>query len=243
MRSRLVLAAALLASSLTGALLRATGGQASGIAVSGTVSVRTQSAGAAPERSDVVVWLTPVGDTPRPRVSAARRFKIDQQNKIFTPHVLVVPTGSTVDFPNLDPIFHNVFSLFDGRRFDLGLYEAGTTRSVNFTRPGVCFVFCNIHPEMSAVVVVVDSPYYTMSNAAGAVSLPDVPQGRYRLSVWHERFKPEDPSEFPREVAIGPSSATLGALRFVEASRVPASHKNKFGHDYLPPPPTSPVYP
>ncbi len=211
--------------------------------VAGTVSVRTQSSAAAADRSDVVVWLTPQGDTPRPpRTTSPRRFRIDQKDKTFMPHVLVVPTGSFVDFPNLDPIFHNVFSLFDGRRFDLGLYEAGTTRGVHFTRPGVCYVFCNIHPEMSAVVVVVDSPYFASSTSAGAFTIADVPQGRYRLSVWHERFRPEDPAEFPKDVTVGTGATPLPTIRLVEASRVPTAHKNKFGHDYLPPA-AGPVYP
>ena len=211
-------------------------------AVSGSVTVKTQAPTSA-DRSDVVVWLLPAGDTPRPRQIPVRRFKIDQLNKTFVPHVLVVPVGSAVDFPNLDPIFHNVFSLFDGRRFDLGLYEAGTSRGVSFTRPGICYVFCNIHPDMSAVVVVVDSPYFAQSNGAGAFSIADVPAGRYRLSVWHERFKPEDSADFPKDIVVTGASTSLVPIRLVEASRVPAPHKNKFGHDYTPPPPTSPIYP
>lgn len=210
--------------------------------MTGSVVIGGQTAGFA-DKSDVVVWLSPTGETPRARPTPGKRFKIVQQGKRFQPHLLVVPSGSIVDFPNLDPIFHNVFSLFDGKRFDLGLYEAGTTRSVNFTRSGVCYVFCNIHPEMSAVVVVVDAPYFTTSSAAGTFSIPDVPPGRYKLSVWHERFKPEDASEFPKDVTIAASSVTVGALRFVEASRVPAPHKNKFGHDYAPPGGTNPIYP
>ena len=210
--------------------------------VTTSVIVRTTLPSPA-DRSDVVVWLTPAGETTRRRPAAGRRFKIDQQNKTFSPHVLVVPIGSFVDFPNLDPIFHNVFSLFDGRRFDLGLYEAGTSRGVSFTRPGVCYVFCNIHPEMSAVVVAVDSPYYAQSGAAGTIVLSDVPPGRYRMSVWHERFKPEDPSEYPKEIVVAAPATTLPVVRLVEANRVPAPHTNKFGHDYTPPPPTTPAYP
>lgn len=212
------------------------------LAVSGTVTVSGQGAGFS-DRSDVIVWLSPVGDTPRPRLPQGRRFRIDQQNKRFQPHVLVVPVGSSVDFPNLDPIFHNVFSLFDGKRFDLGLYEAGTTRSVNFTRAGVCYVFCNIHPEMSAVVVAVDSPYYAATGANGSFTMADVPPGRYRLSVWHERFKPEDAAEYPKEVSLSPGAATLAPIRLVSAGRVPAPHTNKFGHEYTPPSPASPAYP
>lgn len=216
--------------------------QQGGATVTTSVTVRTSLASPA-DRSDVVVWLSPAGEVVRRRPASGRRFRIVQQNKTFSPHVLVVPVGSFVDFPNLDPIFHNVFSLFDGRRFDLGLYEAGTTRGVSFTRPGVCFVFCNIHPEMSAVVVAVDSPYYGQSSAAGTISVADVPPGRYRMSVWHERFKPEDAAEFPKEISVTAPSTALPPIRLVEASRVPAPHTNKFGHDYAPPPPSTPAYP
>ncbi|MEQ1730311.1 MAG: carboxypeptidase regulatory-like domain-containing protein [Vicinamibacterales bacterium] len=212
------------------------------LAVSGVVAVSGQGAGFT-DRSDVVVWLSPVGDTARPRMPQGRRFRIDQQNKRFQPHVLVVPVGSAVDFPNLDPVFHNVFSLFDGKRFDLGLYEAGTTRGVNLTRAGVCYVFCNIHPEMSAVVVAVDSPYYATSAANGSFAIADVPPGRYRLSVWHERFRPEDATEFPKDVSLSPGAATLAPIRLVSAGRVPTPHTNKFGHEYTPPSPASPAYP
>ncbi len=241
MCSRRLAAAALVVCVALGAWQLA--GTAQGaLAVSGVVAVSGQGT-AVTDRSDVVVWLSPVGDTPRPRMPQGRRYRIDQQNKRFQPHVLVVPVGSAVDFPNLDPIFHNVFSLFDGKRFDLGLYEAGTTRSVNFTRAGVCYVFCNIHPEMSAVVVAVDSPYYATSAANGAFTIADVPPGRYRLSVWHERFKPEDATEFPKDVALTSATAALAPIRLVFAGRVPTPHTNKFGHEYTPPSPASPAYP
>lgn len=241
MFSRRIAGAALVVSAAIGAWQQA--GTAQGaLTVSGAVTVSGQGTGVT-DRSDVVIWLSPAGDTPRPRMPQGRRFRIDQQNKRFQPHVLVVPVGSAVDFPNLDPIFHNVFSLFDGKRFDLGLYEAGTTRGVNLTRAGVCYVFCNIHPEMSAVVVAVDSPYYAASAANGSFAIADVPPGRYRLSVWHERFKPEDATEFPKDVTLAAGSATLAPIRMVSAGRVPAAHTNKFGHGYTPPSPASPAYP
>lgn len=225
-----------------GARQSAGSAQISTVTVSGGVTVSGQGAGVA-DRSDVVIWLNAAGDSPRPRLPQGRRFKIDQQNKRFQPHLLVVPVGSAVAFPNLDPVFHNVFSLFDGKRFDLGLYEAGTTRGVTFTRAGVCYVFCNIHPEMSAVVVAVDSPYYGTSAANGSFTIADVPPGQYRMSVWHERFRPEDASEFPKDVSVAPGAAALPPIRLVFMSRVPTAHKNKFGHDYTPPGPASPAYP
>src|SRR3989440_7930732 len=95
--------------------------------------------------------------------------------------------GSAVDFPNKDPFFHNVFSLFEGKRFDLGLYEAGSTRSVVFNRTGVSYIFCNIHPEMSAVAVALKTPYYGISDRRGVITIPNVPAGNYDLERTHER--------------------------------------------------------
>jgi plastocyanin len=215
-------------------------GQRELVTVRGAVSVMRRSRGAV-DNGDIAVWLKPVGGPgERPREIAPRaRLKIVQQDKRFEPRLLVVPVGSVVEFPNLDPFFHNVFSMFDGKRFDLGLYEAGSSRSVPFTTPGVCYIFCNIHPEMSAVVVVVDTPYFAVTNRAGEFTVPNVPPGRYALSVWHERHKPERPDEFPRSVTISQASPSVGDIRLIESEQVIIPHKNKYGHDYNPP---SPVY-
>src|SRR5256885_8877747 len=110
-----------------------------------------------------------------------QRARLAQHNKSFEPHVVVVPVGSVVAFPNRDPWFHNVFSLFEGKRFDLGLYEAGTSRAVHFDRPGISYIFCNIHPQMSAVVVTLNTPYWTFSDRNGHVTIANVPVGRYAL--------------------------------------------------------------
>jgi plastocyanin len=213
-------------------------------AVRGTVSVVRKSKGLA-DNSDVAIWLTPAGASAQRAAADATarvRPKILQKNKLFEPHFLVVPVGTTVDFPNVDPFFHNVFSLFDGKRFDLGLYEAGSSRSVSFNSLGVCFIFCNIHPEMSAVVVVVDTPYYAVSSKAGDFAIPNVPPGRYTLSVWHERNKPERPADFPKAVVVSSAGAELGEIRFLESDEAIAPHKNKYGRDYPTPKPTSPIY-
>jgi len=148
----------------------------------------------------------------------------------------VVPVGSTVDFPNHDPFFHNVFSLFDGKRFDLGLYEAGATNSVKFDRIGVSLLFCNIHPEMSAVVVALNSPYYAVSDRSGNISIAEVPDGNYELHVWYERSLPEELKALTRAVALSASSRNLGLLSIPEDSGYSLAHKNKFGQDYAPPP-------
>lgn len=163
-----------------------------------------------------------------------------QQNKRFSPHLQVVGIGAVVDFPNLDPFFHNAFSLFNGRRFDLGLYESGATRAATFSKPGVSYIFCNIHPEMTAVVVSLNTPYYAVSSRTGDVGLKDVPAGRYTLSVWHERYTLEHPDEYPRTIVVSPGT-TFGVIRFVEADEVAAPHKNKYGKDYNPVP-SGPLY-
>ena len=147
------------------------------------------------DASNVVVWLIPTSarsGAASAAPSGRALPQIAQTNKSFVPHVLVVQVGTAVQFPNKDPFLHNVFSLFDGKRFDLGFYEAGSSKTVHFDRVGVSFLFCNIHPEMSAAVVVVDTPYFGSSDRAGRVNIPNVPDGRYQLNVWYERSLPED---------------------------------------------------
>ena len=181
-----------------------------------------------PNNAGVVVWLTPLSGQAAPLHPV--RARLAQHNKHFEPHLVVVPVGSTVDFPNQDPFFHNVFSLYKGKRFDLGLYEAGTSRAVKFERPGVSFIFCNIHPEMSAVVLAMPTPYFAISNAAGEVSIPDVPAGRYRLETWYERSSGEELAKLAQEVTV-PGTA-LVSLRVRQTVEGPVAHKNKFGKDY-----------
>jgi plastocyanin len=176
----------------------------------------------------VVVWLTPIGQTLHP--APLEHVKLTQKNKQFVPHLLVITAGTTVEFPNLDPFFHNVFSLYKGKRFDLGLYEAGSSRSVKFERPGVSFIFCNIHPEMSAAVMVLSTPYFAVTNAAGEAILRNVPAGRYRMDVWYERSTPEALQPLSREIKL-PIPEALH-LEIGEAVSDKTTHKNKYGQDY-----------
>ena len=192
------------------------------------------------DASNVVVWLTPLdraAETPTgPPPGRDQPPRLVQRNKTFEPHVLVVPVGTLVVFPNQDPFFHNIFSLYDGRRFDLGLYESGTSRSVRFDRAGVSFLFCNIHAEMSAVVIALDTNYFAVSDRSGRVVVPDVPEGSYQLNVWYELATPEELKALTRVVSVLNSNVALGAIRVREASDVPPAHKNKYGLDYVPPP-------
>lgn len=168
--------------------------------------------------------------------------QIAQTHKSFEPHLLVIQVGTPVQFPNKDPFLHNVFSLFDGKRFDLGFYEAGSSKTVHFDRPGVSFLFCNIHPEMSAAVVAVDTPYFASSDRAGRVSIPNVPEGRYQLNAWYERSLPADLKSVSRVVTISDAARSLEPVRVIENPNFTLEHKNKYGQDYVPPANTSPSY-
>jgi plastocyanin len=193
-----------------------------------------------------VVWLTPVPGATNGPVPAMPNppagLKLVQKNKSFDPHLLVIPAGSVVEFPNHDPFFHNVFSLFEGKRFDLGLYEAGTSRMVRFDRPGISYIFCNIHPEMSAVVITLATPFYAIANGEGQLSIPDVSYGRYMLHIWSEGLGPESAQPAEREVTIGDGATSLGVIRVPTPSKQSLVHKNKYGRDYDSPTPDNPVY-
>ena len=195
-----------------------------------------------------VLWLTPItatGDataTPNPPANAPQIPRLIQKNKSFEPHILVVPAGSMVEFPNHDPFFHNVFSLFEGKRFDLGLYEAGTSRMVRFDRPGISYIFCNIHPQMSAVIITLATPLYAISNVDGQIALTGVPYGRYRLHVWSEGMGPENTQPLTREITIAENSPSLGVIRVPQANGQGMAHKNKYGREYDEPTPNSSVY-
>lgn len=194
------------------------------------------------DASNAVIWLTPLGisvDLLQQKPSEIPQLV--QHNKMFEPSLLVVPVGGKVEFPNHDPFFHNVFSLFEGKRFDLGLYESGTTRFVQFDKPGVSFIFCNIHAQMSAVVIALATPYYAISDAQGDLSIADVPPGRYELQLFHSSVAPDALHALRREVRVTSGTATLGNFTLAEADVVLA-HKNKYGRDYDRPEPDSPAY-
>jgi plastocyanin len=187
------------------------------------------------------VWLSTAdrtGESASDNTASGRAPQLVQRNKAFEPHVLVVQAGTTVRFPNKDPFFHNVFSLFNGKRFDLGLYEAGSSKSIRFDREGVSFLFCNIHEEMSAVVVAVDTPYFGLSDRNGHVMIPNVADGHYTMHVWSERGVAEDLKALDREVTISgatPVGHTLDPIRVLENPNFTLAHKNKYGQDYVPP--------
>lgn len=216
--------------------------QAQEVTLSARVKVVNADRNAEAQHAEnVVVWLTSVNPDAAATPVAKQPLVLTQHNKTFEPHVLVVPVGAVVKFPNRDPFFHNVFSLFEGKRFDLGLYEAGTTRNVSFDRPGISYIFCNIHAEMSAVVIALDTPYYGISNRKGEIVIPNVPIGRYSMRTWSETALPETLNTTTRDLVVSANTSTLGVLE-VSGGNVATAHKNKFGMDYEPPAPDTPIY-
>jgi plastocyanin len=204
--------------------------------VSGQVELGMASASHFVDASEVVVWLVPTAASLQ-KVSATSQkahYRLLQHNKRFEPNLLVIPVGSVVDFPNADPWFHNVFSLYRGKRFDLGLYQAGAQRSVKFDRIGPSYLFCNIHPEMTGVVLVVDSNFFGITDKGGRYSIADVPSGRYTVHVWYENATPESLKTLQRSVTIEGGSYTIPMISVPVAKQQQEEHKNKYGQDYDP---------
>lgn len=221
---------------LLGAILMEAGNLSAG-AVRGSVRLtgsRESSVSKHEDFSGVVVWLQP--PVKPAAVAPPQHERMIQKDKRFDPHVLAIDVGTTVDFPNLDPIFHNAFSSFDGQIFDLALYAPGTSRSIHFTHAGVVRIFCNIHPSMSALIVVLDSPYFATTDKSGQFTIPNVPAGVYQLHLLHERATGETLAALARSVTVTGSGATLPSITISEAGYLPAAHKNKYGRDYRPVP-------
>jgi plastocyanin len=170
-----------------------------------------------------VVWLA----TRTPVAVAPVAVEIGTSRKEFSPHVLVVPAGSSVGFPNHDPFNHNVFSLSEESPFDLGLYGRGQTRSVRFARSGIVRVYCNVHAQMSAIVVVRDSPYFAQPSSDGSFTLPSVPPGEYSLHLWHERAP-----EVTRVLTVPADGIGALALELDARGYQFKPHLNKHGQPY-----------
>lgn len=191
--------------------------------VSGRVTMWDKGNRQAQDVGQSVIWLaiaTPVR-------SAPVRAEIGTADKEFSPHVLVVPLGSTVAFPNHDPFNHNVFSLSEENPFDLGLYGRGETRSVRFDRAGIMRIYCNVHVQMSAIVLVRDNPYFGQPSTDGSFSLPAVPPGDYVVHAWHERA-----SEISRELEVPVEGIRDLELELDARGYKFESHLNKFGQPY-----------
>jgi len=182
--------------------------------------------------SGVVVWLEPVNKADPPAPSKPAQML--QKDKTFQPHVLAVPVGGRVSFPNLDPIFHNAFSNFNGQIFDVGLYKPGQSRTVVFKRPGIVRVFCNIHPQMSAIIAVMDTPYFAVTDKAGSFEIGNVPPGDYQLHLFHERASAETLDSLARRIVVEVAALELAPMQISESGYLPVEHKNKYDKDYPP---------
>jgi plastocyanin len=213
--------------------------------VSGTVALADSRDSAVRRRKDfsgVVIWLEPASG-PAPLRGVQRRVEMRQQNKRFVPHVLAIPAGSSVDFPNFDPIFHSAFSNYSGQTFDVGLYKPGSSKTVAFTRPGIVRVFCNIHPTMSAVIAVLNTPWFAVSSALGAYEIRGVPPGDYQLHIFHERATEDTLNSLVRRITVGEASPqVLASIDISETGYIPAPHKDKYGKEYPPIIDGSPAY-
>jgi plastocyanin len=148
-------------------------------------AIGQHTADSSPEIKNVVIYLKGVMYRDAPPSS---RSEIIQEHETFSPRVLAITRGSTVDFPNSDPFFHNVFSLSSAATFNLGRYPEGQTKSRVFTKAGLVKVYCQIHSHMSATILVLDHPYFAVPQLDGTYTIPDVPAGRYTIVGWHERI-------------------------------------------------------
>lgn len=183
--------------------------------------VLTLTAGGKPA-ADAVVMVRPDAG-PRPGARLAGPFVMSQRDMQFQPHVLVVPAGAEVSFPNLDPVHHHVYSFSKAKTFELKLYGKDETRRVRFERAGVVGVGCNIHDDMSAFIRVVDTPHAAKSGANGQVVVRDLPPGAATVTVWHPQLKGP---EIVRRVTIPPS----GALRLPLALQVRGARLTRGGY-------------
>ncbi|MCP3914103.1 MAG: hypothetical protein GY711_00930 [bacterium] len=193
--------------------------------VSGKVKLRDVDGHELEDASWVRVFLERIGEGPA-RKSYHGPAILSRKGRQLEPRVLPVVAGTTVQFPNDDTIFHNVFSLSKVAPFDLGSYQPGQSRSVVMSRPGLVKVYCNIHPDMMASVVVLRDPWYSLTNAAGEFVLPNVPDGRYALRSWNDRG-----AQSRIEVEVRGSQWKQAVLSMQNEKRT-LRHKNKFGREY-----------
>lgn len=195
------------------------------VVVTGKVMFQTKR-GQRPVVNETLVWLDAAGRAPKKPAAA---FTMTTRSKEFLPHVVAVPAGSTVNFPNEDPIAHNLFSLTPGNTFDLGLYRRGGGKAHKFDTPGVVNVYCNVHPNMSAVVHVMSTPWYGFADANGNYSF-DVPPGKYRVTAWNEQG-----GSVSQEIDVKNASMTVPLLTIDGRNFRLVQHTNKFGKTYKAP--------
>jgi len=194
--------------------------------VAGRIVILEKDNKPSPDLSDAVLYL----EAPAAVTTAARPVTVEIAitDKTYAPHVVVVPLGSTVRFPNHDPFNHNVFSASEPNSFDLGLYGRGEAKSNTFAHPGLVRIYCNVHPRMVAYVLVMENRYYAQPANDGSFAIDNVPAGRYRLHVWHERI----PSEVVKDVAAGSGGEPELQIALNARGYKWQPHRNKYGRNY-----------
>ena len=190
--------------------------------VTGRVELVEKGGRKASDLSDVVVYVEGARVKPKPATAT-----VIMKGKAFSPHVAVVAVGGTVEFPNEDPIFHNAFSVSGDNAFDLQLYKRPKMGAFTFQHPGIVKVYCNIHPQMSAVVLVRDNPLFTKAAADGSFAIEGVPAGKYTVKAWQERA-----GEAAVEVTVPDKGEAQARFALDASSYKTVPHKNKFGKDY-----------
>ncbi len=193
--------------------------------VAGRIVILEKDNKPSPDLSDAVLYL----EAPAAVTTAARPVTVEIAitDKTYAPHVVVVPLGSTVRFPNHDPFNHNVFSVSEPNSFDLGLYGRGEAKSYTFAHPGLVRVYCNVHPRMVAYVLVMENHYYAQPGSDGSFAIDNVPAGRYRLHVWHERI----PTEVIKDVSAADGQPGLQIALNARGYKW-EPHRNKYGRNY-----------
>lgn len=193
----------------------------------GKVAVYSKSGAPKTDNSNVVVFLDELEfDTVFLSQASQHNPAISQKGKVFNPEVLPVMAGTTVDFPNNDNIFHNVFSLSKPKPFDLGVYGESLSKSVTFDQPGLVKIYCNIHPEMIAYILVLNNPYFALTDQEGNYTISGIPDGNYTVRAW-QRFGPE------KTAAVSVSGSSETRINFqLSEEKVSIKHTNKWGKDY-----------
>ena len=196
------------------------------VQVSGRINILEKNNKPSPDLGDAVLYL----ESPVATAAGAQPVTVEIAitDKTYAPHVVVVPVGSSVRFPNHDPFNHNVFSQSEPNSFDLGLFGRGAARSQTFSHPGLVRVYCNIHPRMVAYVQVMANRYFAQPGADGSFTIDNVPPGSYRLHVWHERI----PAEVVQEITAGNGAEQPLEIALDARGYRWEPHRNKFGKNY-----------